>query len=55
MNHFVKIIIIPGTGCDKPSKYDFLHIKYKCYFREDNTKIIEETELKEYMFKIRLP
>ena len=55
LNHVVKRIIIPGIGCDKPSKYDFLHIKYKCYFKEDNMKIIEERELKEYMFKIRLP
>ena len=55
LNHVVKRIIIPGTGCDKPAKYDFLHIKYKCYFKEDNSKIIEENELKEYMFKIRLP
>ena len=26
LNHVVKRIIIPGTGCDKPSKYDFLNI-----------------------------
>jgi len=55
LNHVVKRIIIPGIGCDKPSKYDFLNIKYKCYFKEDNYIIINETELKEYMFKIRLP
>ena len=55
LNHVVKKIIIPGIGCDKPSKYDFLNIKYKCYFKEDNSIIINETEVKEYMFKIRLP
>ena len=55
LNHVVKRIIIPGIGCDKPSKYDFLNIKYKCYFKEDNNIIIDENEIKEYMFKIRLP
>ena len=55
LNHVVKRIIVPGIGCDKPSKYDFLNIKYKCYFKEDNNIIIKESEIKEYMFKIRLP
>ena len=55
LNHVVKRIISPGYGCDKPSKYDHLHIKYKCYFKEDNSLIIDKTELKDYMFKIRLP
>ena len=55
LNHVVKRILSPGYGCDKPSKYDHLHIKYKCYFKEDNSLIIDKTELKDYMFKIRLP
>ena len=55
LNHVVKRIIVPGLGCDKPSKYDFLNIKYKCYFKEDNSLIIDKTELKDYMFKIKLP
>ena len=55
LNHVVKRIILPGYGCDKPAKHDYLNIKYKCYFKEDNTIIINETELKDYMFKIRLP
>ena len=55
LNHVVKRIISPGYGCDKPSKYDHLHLKYKCYFKEDNSLIIDKTELKDYMFKIRLP
>ena len=55
LNHVVKRIIVPGIGCDKPSKYDYLNIKYKCYFKEDNNIIIDENEIKEYMFKIRLP
>ena len=55
LNHVVKRILVPGVGCDKPSKYDFLNIKYKCYFKEDNSLIIDKTELKDYMFKIKLP
>lgn len=55
LNHVVKRIIVPGIGCDKPSKYDYLNIKYKCYFKEDNKTIIDETQLKDYMFKIKLP
>ena len=34
LNHVVKRIVVPGIGFDKPSKHDFLHIKYKCYFKE---------------------
>ncbi len=55
LNHVVKRILVPGLGFDKPSKYDFLNIKYKCYFKEDNSLIIDKTELKDYMFKIKLP
>ncbi len=40
---------------DKPSKHDFLHIKYKCYFKEDKTIIIENSEISDYMYKIKLP
>ena len=56
LNHVVKKIKIPGTGLDKPSKYDFIHLTYKCYFKENPEKIIiPQTELKDYMFKMRLP
>ena len=55
LNHVVKRIVVPGIGLDKPSKHDFLHIKYKCYFKEDKEIIIDTTELKDYMYKIRLP
>ena len=55
LNHVVKRIVVPGIGLDKPSKHDFLHIKYKCYFKEDKNIIIDFTELKDYMYRIRLP
>ena len=55
LNHVVKRIVVPGFGLDKPSKHDFLHIKYKCYFKEDKEIIIDMTELKDYMYKIKLP
>ena len=55
LNHVVKRIVVPGFGLDKPSKHDFLHIKYKCYFKEDKDIIIDTTELKDYMYKIKLP
>ena len=55
LNHVVKRIVVPGYGLDKPSKHDFLHIKYKCYFKEDKNIIIENSELSDYMYKIKLP
>ena len=55
LNHVVKRIVVPGFGLDKPSKHDFLHIKYKCYFKEDKTIIIENSEISDYMYKIKLP
>ena len=55
INHVVKRIVVPGYGLDKPSKHDFLHIKYKCYFKEDKNIIIENSELSDYMYKIKLP
>ena len=55
LNHVVKRIIVPGIGFDKPSKHDYLHIKYKCYFKEEKEIIIDKTELKDYMYKIKLP
>ena len=55
LNHVVKRIVVPGYGLDKPSKHDFLHIKYKCYFKEDKTIIIENSEISDYMYKIKLP
>ena len=55
LNHVVKRIEVPGIGLDKPSKHDFLHIKYKCYFKEDKAIIIDTTELKDYMYRIKLP
>ena len=55
LNHVVKRILVPGVGLDKPSKHDFLHIKYKCYFKEDKNIIIENSELSDYMYKINLP
>ena len=55
LNHVVKRIVVPGVGLDKPSKHDFLHIKYKCYFKEDKNIIIENSELSDYMYKIKLP
>ena len=55
LNHVVKRIVVPGFGLDKPSKHDFLHIKYNCYFKEDKTIIIENSEISDYMYKIKLP
>ena len=55
LNHVVKRIEVPGIGLDKPSKHDFLHIKYKCYFKEDKEIIIDTTELSDYMYRIKLP
>ena len=55
LNHVVKRIIVPGTGLDKPAKHDFLHIIYKSYFKEDKNIIIENSELKDYMYRIKLP
>ncbi len=55
LNHVVKRIIVPGTGLDKPAKHDFLHIIYKSYFKEDKIIIIENSELKDYMYRIKLP
>ena len=55
LNHVVKRILVPGIGLDKPSKHDFLHIKYKCYFKEDKAIIIDTTELNDYMYRIKLP
>ena len=55
LNHVVKRIVVPGIGLDKPSKHDFLCIKYKCYFKEDKEIIIDSTELNDYMYKIKLP
>ena len=55
LNHVVKRIVVPGFGLDKPSKHDYLHIKYKCYFKDDKDIIIDTTELKNYMYKIHLP
>ena len=48
LNHVVKRIVVPGFGLDKPSKHDYLHIKYKCYFKDNKDIIIDTTELKNY-------
>ena len=56
LNHVVKKIQIPGYGVEKPSKYDFITIKYQCYFLDkSDEKIIELNEVKNYLNKIKLP
>ena len=72
LNHVVKYILYPGYGVDKPSKFDYVTMKYKCYFKPDNIDfiispmdvvinpkdkemIIEETEIKGYIFRVLLP
>ena len=56
LNHVVKKIQIPGSGVEKPSKYDFITIKYQCYFLDQpDEKIIELNEVKNYLNKIKLP
>ena len=56
LNHVVKKIQIPGNGVEKPSKYDFITIKYQCYFLDQpDEKIIELNEVKNYLNKIKLP
>lgn len=54
-NHVVKTIIDPGHGVFKPSKFDFVKLTYKCYFKETNEVIIDTTNLEGYIFKIVLP
>ena len=72
LNHVVKYILYPGYGVDKPSKFDYVTMKYKCYFKPDNIDfiispmdvvinpkdkemIIEESEIKGYIFRVLLP
>ncbi len=56
LNHVIKMIKIPGRGVDKPSKLDYVKIKYKCYFKDDKENpIIETKELNDYLNKIILP
>ena len=40
LNHVVKKIQIPGSGVEKPSKYDFITIKYQCYFLDQSDEKI---------------
>ena len=56
LNHVIKMIKIPGRGVDKPSKFDYVKIKYKCYFKDDKENpLIETKELNDYLNKIILP
>ena len=56
LNHVIKMIKIPGRGVDKPSKLDYVKIKYKCYFKDDKENpLIETKELNDYLNKIILP
>ena len=56
LNHVIKMIKIPGRGVDKPSKLDYVKIKYKCYFKDDKeNSLIETKELNDYLNKIILP
>ena len=55
MNHVIKYILDPGHGVDKPSKFDYVDINYKAYFKDTNEIIINSTDDKEYLYNIVLP
>ena len=55
MNHVIKYILEPGYGVDKPSKFDYVDINYKAYFKDTNEIIINSTDDKEYLYNIVLP
>ena len=42
MNHVIKTIIDPGRGVDKPSKFDFVEIKYSAYIKNVTNNLPEK-------------
>ena len=62
MNHVIKTIIDPGRGVDKPSKFDFVEIKYSAYIKNVTNNLPEKKDIlindsiqKDYLYNIILP
>ena len=62
MNHVIKTIIDPGRGVDKPSKFDFVEVKYSAYIKnvtnnlpETKDILINDSLQKDYLYNIILP